>query len=245
MICQSTDLSQNYIDATSTYRGIRCIKHFTLENYFYMKTVFYLLFSVGMISTGFCQENSLPKKSLKFNLASSTHGTGDLKGISFGTGYIHYLKKKLSLEYHFKGTIHDGQDNYAFTRNGTTYTSNIRENTAGFQVGSLFRYSLIRTKQHEFITAAGVIGRYQSSSLGDNGYGVAYPAGLGLSNDPRIFFVFDNTFPQRFYTIGYMAELSYNYTFNNNWLIGVNAAFQNDNNADAITHLGFMIGKRF
>lgn len=210
-----------------------------------MKAI-YLFFLFYCISI-FClsQKNVLPKRSLRFNIGESTHGTGDLKGISFGGAYTHYLKKKTSIEYHFKGTIHDGQDNYAFTRNGTTYTSNIRENTAGFQVGSLFRYSLIRTKQHEFITAVGVIGRYQSSSLGDNGYGVAYPAGLGLPNDPRIFFVFDNTFPQRLYTIGYMAELSYNYTFNHNWLIGVNAAFQNDNNADAITHLGFMIGKRF
>lgn len=191
------------------------------------------------------QKNDLPKKSLRFNIGESTHGTGDLKGISFGTAYTYYWKKKLSIEYHFKGTIHDGQDNYAFTRNGITYTSNIRENSAGFQVGSLFRYSLVRTKKHELISAAGAFGRYQSSSLGDNGYAVLYPAGLGLQNDPRIFFVFDNQFPQRLYTIGYMAEVSYNYTFKNNWLIGFNAAFQNDNNADAITHLGFMIGKRF
>lgn len=206
----------------------------------------YLCFSFCLISLFcFAQTNPLPKRSLRFNLGESTHGTGDLKGISFGTAYTHYLKKKVSIEYHFKGTIHDGQDDYFFTRNGTTYRSNIRENTAGFQVGSLFRYSLIRNKKHEFITAAGVLGRYQSSSLGDNGYAVLYPATFGLTNDPRIFFVFDNSFPQRLYTIGYMAELSYNYTFNNNWLLGVNAAFQNDNNADAITHLGFMIGKRF
>lgn len=211
----------------------------------FMKSI-YLFLSFYCISiVCFSQKNDFPKKSLRFNIGESTHGTGDLKGISFGTAYTHYLKKKVSMEYHFKGTIHDGQDDYFFTRNGTTYRSNIRENTAGFQIGSLFRYSLIRTKQHEFITAAGVIGRYQSSSLGDNGYSVLYPAIFGLNNDPRIFFVFDNSFPQRLYTIGYMAELSYNYTFNNNWLLGVNAAFQNDNNGDAITHLGFMIGKRF
>ena len=84
-----------------------------------------------------------------------------------------------------------------------------------------------------------MLGRYQSSSIGDNGYAVLYPAGLGLPNDPRIFFVFNNYFPQRRYTIGYMAELSYNYTVKNGWLLGANAAFQNDNNGDRHYTSGF------
>ena len=97
-----------------------------------MKSFLLLIMSCGIALTGFAQNKVLlPKQSIRFNIGESTHGTGDLKGVSFGVAYTHYIKKKLSFEYHFKGTIHDGQDDYAFTRNGTTYTGNIRENTAG------------------------------------------------------------------------------------------------------------------
>lgn len=190
------------------------------------------------------QIKNFPKRSLRFNIGESTHGTGDLKGISFGTAYTHYLKKKLSLEYHFKGTIHDGQDIYLLYVNGNLeQDGSVRTTTAGFQIGSLIRYSALRTSHHEFTLAAGPYGRYESSSLGSNGYGARYPS--PASPIPRILIEFDHSFPQRIYNIGYMAELSYNYTFKKKLFVGVNAAFQNDTNGDAITHLGLMIGKRF
>lgn len=209
-----------------------------------MKSI-YLLFAfccIGIVC--FSQKNDLPKRSLRFNMGESTHGTGDLKGVSFGTAYTHYLKKKLSLEYHFKGTIHDGEDTYLLFVNGNLdQDGSLRRTTAGFQIGSLIRYSPLRTTNHEFTLAAGPYGRYQSSSLGSSGYAARYPS--PTSPIPRILIEFNHDFPQRIYNIGYMAELSYNYTFKKQLFLGVNAAFQNDTNGDAITHLGFMIGKRF
>lgn len=210
----------------------------------FMRSI-YLLLSFCFISF-FCtaQKNNLPKKSLRFNVGESTHGTGDLKGISFGTAYTHYLKKKLSLEYHFKGTIHDGQDTYLLFVNGNLeQDGSVRTTTAGFQIGSLIRYSPLRTLHHEFTIAAGPYGRYESSSLGSNGYGARYPS--PTSSIPRIMIEFDHSFSQRIYNIGYMAELSYSYTFKKRLFLGMNIAFQNDTNGDAITHLGFLIGKRF
>lgn len=192
----------------------------------------------------FAQKNTLPKRALRFNIGESTHGTGDLKGLSFGTAYTHYLKKKLSLEYHFKGTIHDDQDRYLLFINGNLeQDGSVRTTTAGFQLGSLIRYSPLRTSNHEFTLATGPYGRYESSSLGSNGYAARYPS--PASPIPRILIEYDHSFPQRIYNIGYMAELSYNYTFKKQLFVGVNAAFQNDTNGDAITHLGFLIGKRF
>jgi hypothetical protein len=190
------------------------------------------------------QTATLPKRSLRFNLGESTHGTGDLKGISFGTAYTHYLKKKVSIEYHFKGTIHDGQDIYLVRLNGNLeQDGSVRTTNAGFQIGTLIRYSPFRTLHHEFTIGAGPIGRYESSSLGSSGYTARFPSMPGPF--PRVTIEFDHRFPQRIYNIGYMVELSYNYTFKKQWFVGVNAAFQNDTNADAITHLGFLIGKRF
>lgn len=204
-----------------------------------------------MLLTGCClslfcvaQIKTLPKRALRFNIGASTHGTGDLRGMSFGTAYTHYLKKKLSLEYHFKGTIHDGQDIYLLTVNGVLQQDgSVRTTTAGFQLGSLIRYSLVRTARHEFIIAAGPYGRYESSSLGSNGYGARFPQ--SGTNIPRILIDFDHSFPQRIYNIGYLAEISYSHTFKKQVFAGIHAAFQNDTNEDAITHVGFMIGKRF
>ncbi|MBL0884640.1 MAG: hypothetical protein IBJ16_15065, partial [Chitinophagaceae bacterium] len=189
--------------------------------------LFLLFFFVSIICIA--QKNDLPKKLLRFNIGESTHGTGDLKGISFGTAYTHYLKKKISLEYHFKGTIHDDQDTYLLFVNGNLdQDGSVRTTTAGFQIGSLIRYSPIRTPHHEFTMAAGPYGRYESSSLGSNGYAARYPS--PASPIPRILIEFDHSFPQRIYNIGYMAELSYNYTFKKQLFIGINAAFQNDTN---------------
>lgn len=204
-----------------------------------------------ILIVGFCialthlmaQKNILPKEALRFYFAESTHGTGDLKGISFGTSYTHYLKKKWSLEHYFKGTLHDGEDEYFYTwPGGQIKDGSVRENTSGFQIGSTIKYSFLRIKQHEFGFGAGPLLRYQSSSLGDNGYSVRRITQPGYT---EVLIQFDNQSPQRRYTLGYIGELSYNFTLNKGWMIGANAAFQNDTNADAITHLGFMIGKRF
>lgn len=192
----------------------------------------------------FAQIQTLPKRSVKFNIGKSTHGTDDLLGVSFGASYSHYIKKKLSLEYNFKGTIHDGEDTYLLLfNNSVIQDGSVRMTTAGFQIGSLIRYSLIRSSHHELMIAAGPLGRFQSSSLGDNGYSAIFPQ--GNSSYPRILIAFDNSTPQRRFTVGYMSELSYHYTFKRGVFAGINAGFQNDSNADAITHLGFLIGKRF
>lgn len=209
-----------------------------------MRSIYLLLLFCVICITCYAQTNHLPKKSLRFNIGESTHGTGDLKGISFGTAYTHYLKKKLSLEYHFKGTIHDDQDTYLLFVNGNLeQDGSVRTTTAGFQLGSLIRYSPLRTLNHEFTIAAGPYGRYESSSLGSNGYAARYPS--PASPIPRILIEFDHSFAQRIYNIGYMAELSYSYTFKKRLFLGMNIAFQNDTNGDAITHLGFLVGKRF
>lgn len=206
----------------------------------------FLLLLTGCCISLFCfsQTKNLPTQSVRFNIGKSTHGTDDLRGVSFGMAYTRYIKKKLSLEYHFKGTIHDGQDTYLlFLNNTLEQDGSLRMTTAGFQIGSLIRYSPIRSAHHEFTIAAGPYGRFQSSSLGDNGYAARFPQ--PGSTYPRIQITFDNDAPQRRYTVGYMAELSYNFTIKKGLFTGINAAFQNDNNGDAITHLGLMIGKRF
>lgn len=209
-----------------------------------MKPFFFLLMGCCITTFGYTQIKHLPKQSIRFNIGKSTHGTDDLLGISFGAAYTHYIKKKLSLEYHFKGTIHDGEDTYLLRfNNSIIQDGSVRMTTAGFQLGSLIRYSPIRSMHHEFTIAAGPYGRFQSSSLGDNGYSVTYPQ--GGATYPLIRIAFDHSFPQRRYTIGYLTELSYSYTFKKGVFIGTNASFQNDTNADAITHLGLLIGKRF
>jgi len=209
-----------------------------------MKKNILLILIICCVSTCFSQTIQLPKKSVQFNIDKSKHGSGDMNGISLGLTYTRYIKKKLSIDFNFKSTIHDGQDTFLLLlNNAVIQDGSVRKTTAGFQFGSMIRYSLMRSPSHEFLIGLGIYGRFQSSSLGDNGYTVSFPQ-PGNINQP-ILIAFDNETPQRIYTIGYMTQVSYNYTFKKGLFAGINAGFQNDSNADIITHLGLMIGKRF
>jgi hypothetical protein len=220
-----------------------------------MKNILLLLVITSVFSTTlYAQESKqkrikkvsppLPRKSIQFLIGHSTHGTGDLTGISFGAEYSYFLKKNISIDMGFKGTIHDGADIYTYTSPGGSGTSDgsLRVTTAGFQVHALGRYSFFRTNKHDFSFGAGPVVRYQSGNLGSNGYtvrAISVPPGTVPA------FTFDHRVAQRELTVGFLAGFRYSYTFQKGILLGIEPSFQNDTNGDAITHISLIVGKRF
>ncbi|MEO6220116.1 MAG: hypothetical protein ABIO81_06790 [Ginsengibacter sp.] len=167
-----------------------------------------------------------------------------MNGIVFGTDYINYISKKVSLDYNITATINDGKTLIIVNDviSGTQTDASIRFTTAGVQIGVNGRLSIIRNLKHEFMFSLGVFGRYQSASNGSDGYSVYYPQATG---QPTILIGYDNRTPQETFSLGGIFQFQYNFTFNNKIYIGLLPGFQTDTNGDAIPQIALTIGKRF
>lgn len=183
-------------------------------------------------------------RAFEFLGGYSTHGSGDMLGITFGGGYKTYLSKRFSLNYNMRAHINSSKEkiivNNMLLPNNRRDAS-IRFTTAGVQLGINAGYSLIRTAKHEFMVSLGGFGRYQSASNGSDGYSLYFPATTG---QPTVLVGYDNRTPQETITAGYLVQFHYNYTFKNNVFIGLLPGWQNDTNGDIITQVALTVGKR-
>jgi hypothetical protein len=227
-----------------------------LKNYSNMRTPFFLC--LFLFTANLCYSQSanalsntttpdgkklLPKHLIQAIGGPSRHGSGDMRGVIFGTAYRKYTSPKFSLEYSIKGTIHSSVHTLIFTDNTFLQSTDasVRFTTAGVQLGVNGGLSLIRTRKDEFIISLGVFGRYQSASNGDDGYGLYYPQ---QTNVPTILVGYDNRTPQQTGAFGGLLQLHYNHTFNNKIAIGIAPGFQTDTHGDAIPYAALTIGRR-
>ncbi len=173
----------------------------------------------------------------------SLHGSGDMKGIVFGTEYIRYLKKRFSLSYNIKATINSGQDELIMNNlvTGERTDASVRFTTAGVQLGVNAGWSFVKSARHDLKISVGPFGRYQSASNGSDGYSVNYPPATGM---PAILIGYDNRTPQETFAVGGVLQFQYDYTFRNKFYIGITPGFQTDTNGDAIVQLACALGMR-
>ena len=173
----------------------------------------------------------------------SRHGSGDMKGIVFGTEYINYLTKRFSLNYNIRATINSSKDEYIVTNNttGTTTDASIRYTTAGVQLGVNAGLSVIKSTRHDLKISLGAFGRYQSASNGSDGYAAYYPPVTGV---PTVLIGYDNRTPQETVAVGGILQFQYDFTFGNKVYIGVILGFQTDTNGDAIPQVALTVGRR-
>lgn len=185
---------------------------------------------------------AFPQEAIQALFGYSHHGSGDMKGIIFGASYTRYLSHHFSLNINLLGTIHHKQDNYSYPgpTAGTRTEGAIRFTTAGVQLGIDAQLSMLRSLHHEIIFSLGGFGRYQSSS--PDGYGVTPPQTSGI---PEVLFSLYNWNPQNTIAAGGLLQFHYNFTFNNNMVLGLKAGIQTDTNGDLIPQAGLTIGKRF
>jgi hypothetical protein len=197
-----------------------------------------------LIATPDVAAQKLPARALQLRGGYSIHGSGDLKGISVATEYRQYLRDKLSVSVAIGTTIHHGKALHAtLTGPGIGIRDNsFYEMSAGIQLLASGGFSVIRSRHHELLIDAGLLLRYQYSSLGTNGWSVYTPQTTGLG---EIVVAFNNQYPVRTLTVGYQPRIEYNYTFRNRYAIAISAAFQNDTEGDAIPSLMLGAIRRF
>jgi hypothetical protein len=189
------------------------------------------------------QRGTYKKSAIQLIGGYSLHGSGDMKGIVFGTECINYLTRRFSLNYNIKATINSSKDEYLVTNNttGTTTDASIRYTTAGVQLGVNAGISIIKSIRHELKISLGAFGRYQSASNGSDGYSAYYPPITGV---PTVLIGYDNRTPQETVAVGGILQFQYDFTFGNKVYIGVIPGFQTDTNGDAIPQVALTVGRR-
>lgn len=217
---------------------LRVIYYLNKMKKFSSTSFFFLITSILFAQN----ESNLPKQFLQFTAGRSTHGTGDVRGLSFNSVYSNFFKKRFSWIAEVGGSLHDGNRALFFTApNGEFIDGSIRYTTGGIQSSLGIGYSAIKTSEHEIQVRLSSLFRYQSSSYYDD-VTVLYPAATGL---PFPVIIFNNKTPQRTFAFGGIGAIAYNYTIKNKMTFGLLAGIQTDTNGDTITQLLFSVGKRF
>ena len=189
-------------------------------------------------------ETALDKnQAIQLTGGYSRHGSGDMKGIVFGTEYIRYVTKRFSLSYNIRATINSGKDEFIINNlvTGARTDASVRYTTAGVQLGVNAGLSFVKSARHDLRISCGPFGRYQSASNGSDGYSVYYPQTTGA---PTILIGYDNRTLQETFAVGGVLQFQYDYTFSNNIYIGITPGFQTDTNGDAVLQLAFTLGRR-
>lgn len=181
-------------------------------------------------------------EAIQFIGGYSRHGSGDMDGIVFGAEYTRYLSHVFSLNINIRGTINHSHSDYSYTNPATLIKSDasVRFTTAGAQLGINAQLSALRSLHHEIMFSLGGFGRYQSAS--PDGYSVMYPPATGY---PEMVFSLYNWNKQNTMSAGLLFQLHYNFTFNNNLLLGIKGGIQTDTEGDLIPQAALSIGKRF
>lgn len=181
------------------------------------------------------------QKNVQLSLSSSTHGTGDMNGISFSLQYAKKSPKNWVKFYGLGSTIHHRTIPLFYSIPGNNNVDgSIRSTTAGFQAAYGAGYSFFNRKI-SLVTSLAPLLRYQSSSYHDN-VAIYYP--LPTSSLPFPVAVYNHSSPQNTFAFGGMANVSLNYAVSKTWFVGASASFQTDTNGDAITQLGINVGLR-
>lgn len=183
-----------------------------------------------------------PKHAIQFMGGYSRHGSGDMDGIVFESGYQYYLSKKFSLQYMVRATINSGRDEILVTdaNSGNTTDASVRYTTAGVQLGTNAGFSIVRSSMHELIVSAGPFVRYQSASNGTDGYSIYRPP---VINVPAVLIGFDNRSPQQTISVGGLLQIKYAVSIAGKVAIGLATGFQTDTNGDVIPQAGIAIGR--
>lgn len=210
-----------------------------MKQIFLLNLVYFLFLQPCLMNA----QISLPRHAIQLAGGYSKHGSGDMNGIVFGTEYVSYLSNHFSLNYNLRASINSSKDEIIIIDNNSGFRkdASVRFTTAGVQLGINGQYSFIRNAKHEFLVSLGGFGRYQSASNGSDGYSIYYPAATGI---PWVLIGYDNSTPQKTFSVGGLFQLQYNFTFNNKVFIGLSPGFQTDSNGDAMPQVVLLIGKR-
>lgn len=186
-------------------------------------------------------DTALSSKFVSISGGRSTHGTGDMAGVSQRITYGQYFRKKLFWFSAIGADIHDGKFLSTTTQeDGSVLDHSFRYTSGAIQITGGAGWSFLRTRKSDLgVKVSGVL-RYQSSSYFDQLAIIFDPQKIGPY--PATFIL--NTSPQRTYAVGVGPEAFYQQTIFKSIFAGLSAGFQVDTNGDVLTNISLSIGKR-
>ncbi|MDR6806836.1 hypothetical protein J2Y45_004028 [Dyadobacter sp. BE34] len=207
-----------------------------------MKTfISILICSVCIEAAAQTANPALNSKFISLTGGRSTHGTGDMIGVSQRVTYGQYFRKKLFWFSAVGADIHDGKVLSMTTRDdGTVLDHSYRYTSGAIQITGGVGWSILRTTKSELGVKVSGILRYQSSSYFDY---------LAITYDPQKIGPYPATFilhtsPQRTYAVGVGPEMFYQQSIFKSIFAGLSTGFQVDTNGDVLTNISLSIGKR-
>lgn len=209
----------------------------------HMKTGLILIIICGLNSISNAQEAYLPNRTVSASIGFARHGTGDLAGITQGFEFEKYLNRKFSWSIDAGSSIHNGEYPETYIdQNQKERDISYRYTVAGIQIAGIAGFSFIRSDYITLGIKAGVLFRYQSSSM-PNGLATYYPAGTGL---PFPVMVAENTTPQSTYSPGGLIRLFLNYSPTRKISLRLHTGLQADTNGDVLfPQFTFSVGRSF
>jgi hypothetical protein len=205
-----------------------------MSKYFYLSAFFLLTNLIPKAAAA-----QLTNHSIQLSAGFSTHGTGDMLGVSADVGYDHVFNKRFDMTHALTTTIHSDQDEFPTVADQWNIINDrgINWTVAGMQITSMGHFAPISVKDQKLKFGGGVVFRYQSSSL-------PYAYGYGrepVDLNPR-YIIYDPG-PGNIFTIGYTFGITWQVKLSPKYEIGLKAMFQNDTNGDAITHMSVIFGR--
>ena len=169
-------------------------------------------------------------ESFRLSLGYSNTGTGDMHGVAMEAAYVIPLANRLDLSTGFGSTIH-------FQNEISDHV--MRMLSAGLQLTPEFQYSFASFSSHSFQLIAGGLMRFQTTSMPEM-YSTSSPTPM----NPYPSYTIDQFGKQNTFSVGYRVGLAYMMNVSQKWETGLKAVLQNDTNADVITQLSIVVGRR-
>ncbi|CAG4991301.1 hypothetical protein DYBT9275_00722 [Dyadobacter sp. CECT 9275] len=184
-----------------------------------------------------------PRKIISSSIGLAKLGTGDSYGLMIGMEYERIFRQRLLWSTELATTIHDGADILKVKiDNLPEQDLSYRYTIAAVQVAGKIGYYFLRTNKFEMGGKAGLLVRFQSSSLADDRE-ILFPA---LTGYPLPLRINRNTEPQRIVSAGGTLQIFARHNFTNNCAIGAITGLQLDTNGDVLfPQFLLSIGKRF
>jgi len=201
----------------------------------------YLSILFTFIYLNLFSQNDVHSYSLSAEFGFNQHGTGDIKGLSYGLKFNKFLSKRFDLIIGFEGNLNDSSDAIFIWEdpNGNFYDSTPHNVISGIQLSSGIGFNIVNSNRNKFGINPSIFGRYQADSMFSTTI-TDYPILTGYPVPIRTYIREE---PGNIWSAGVLVRLFYNYKIKEKYLIGINPGFQYDTNEDTMifTTLSFGI----
>lgn len=191
-------------------------------------------------SVNIYSQNNEYSYSLSGEFGFNQHGTGDIKGFTYGLKFNKFLSKKFDLIIGFEGNLNDSRGDI-FTwedPNGNIYDSTPHNVITGIQLSGGIGFNIINSSRNKFGINPSVFGRYQADSMFNTTI-TDFPILTGYPVPIRTYIREE---PGNIWSAGALVKLYYNYKINGKYLIGLNPGFQYDTNEDTMIFITLSLG---